>query len=120
MSLPGCMNLSPGCKLEIDKTIAVSRNLMPVMEIFPMVYSRGILAFSQSSNLGSTEVGLVVSSCACTEITDVTTIISKAHSRSKIRCMVVCSSLSFPPVGAETAAMSLMSLLPPYQVEPAN
>src|SRR6187431_2886005 len=95
MSLPGCMNLSPVCKLEIDSTIAVSRNLMPVMEILPMVYSRGIFAFSQSSSLGSTDVGLVVSSWACTEITDVTINISKAQSRSKIRCMVDCSICHF-------------------------
>jgi hypothetical protein len=54
------------------------------------------------------EVVLVVSSCACTEITDVTTIINKALSRRKNRCMVFCSSLLIRLASGGTAAISLL------------
>jgi hypothetical protein len=53
-------------------------------------------------------VGLVVSSCACTEITEVTTIINKALIRSESRCMVVCSNLSIRLASGWTAAISLL------------
>ena len=87
ISLPGCMNLSPVCKPEMDNTMAVSRCLIPRIETSAMVYSRGILAFSHSSNFGSTEVGLVVSSCDLAVSTEAIININRTWNRSESRCM---------------------------------
>src|SRR5258706_15997980 len=94
LSLPGWVNLSPVCNPAIESTMAVSRCLMPVIPISAIIYSLGILAFCHSSSLGSTEVGLEVSSCACAASTDTTAVIIIAQIRDKNRCMVVCSNQS--------------------------
>jgi hypothetical protein len=113
ISLPGCMNLSPGCRPEIDNTIVVSRCLIPTMATSAIVYSLGILAVCHSNNFGSTEVGFVVSSCACAVSTEAIISINKALCRSEDRCMVCCSSQSYSAIG-ETA----ISLLCIYKKPP--
>src|SRR4030095_4429451 len=64
ISSPGCMNLSPVCRPAIESTIAVSRCLIPVMLIEPMLYSLGIRALCHSNNFGSTDLGSVGSGYA--------------------------------------------------------
>ena len=69
ISSPGCVNLSPGCNPVIERTMEVSRCLMPVIFIPAIVYSLGMRRFGHSNNFGSTEVGLVLS-CACKTATE--------------------------------------------------
>ena len=69
----------------------VSRCLIPVILISAIVYSFGICAFSHSSSFGSSEVGLVVSSCASSEIRETTTAVNVTQSLDKNRCMLDCS-----------------------------
>jgi hypothetical protein len=49
------------CNPEIEKHYRGIKIFYPVMDMCEIVYSWGTLAFSHSSSLGSTEVGLVVS-----------------------------------------------------------
>ena len=88
ISAPGCMNLSPGTKLAIEKTIDVSKCFIPEIFTSAMVYSLGTLAFCQSISLGSKDVGLVVSaSCACKLNAVMTTMIIETLNLDRSRCI---------------------------------
>src|SRR5215831_8733252 len=76
--------------LAIDNTMAVSKKCTPVRLMAEITYSLGILAFSNASRLGSREVGLVVSSCACKSETEKRKD-SKTMVLRKSRCMVFYS-----------------------------
>ena len=109
-SLPGMVILSPTCRPDTDSTIEVSRWLMPVTFIEPMVYSFGILAFCNASKLGSTEVGWVVSCAAAVAAIKKTQEIS-IISRGKKRCMVNIQSVSIIIRSSITSRRSLGSKL---------
>jgi hypothetical protein len=82
------------------------------------VYSLGILEFFHSSNLGSTEVGFVVSGpCAETTDADTNTVTTITLSLSKNLCMIDCSkSVS----KCAEAALNLLLYRPTPLVEAAK